>query len=115
MSFPNNQSNPAGAIPVWIAPAPAAAGILVKNIATSTNTQVKTGAGTFLGLTINTGQAGATATVYDGTSSAGTKLGTYSLAAQGVLSFPGGGIPFATGLFVVTAGGTPADITVTYL
>lgn len=115
MSYPNSNSNPAKAMPVWIAPPPETAGISTTNISASTNTQVKTGAGSLIGLTINTGEAGAQAVAYDGTSAAGRKLGTYSLSAQGVLEFPGGGIPFTTGLFVVTSGATPADITVTWL
>lgn len=110
------QNNPANAIPVYIASAPSGSGIGTKtlNITTATNTQVKTGAGTFLGLSVNTPEAGATATIYNGTSSAGTLLGVFSLAAQTSLTMPGGGYPFTVGLFVVTAGGTPANITVAY-
>jgi hypothetical protein len=114
-TYPSSNANPSKAMPVWIAPAPAGAGISTENIAVAGNTQVKTGSGTFIGLTINTGEAGAQLVAYDGTDASGKKLGTYSLAAQGSLSFPGGGIPFATGLFLVTSGGTPADITVSYL
>jgi hypothetical protein len=84
------------------------------NITTSTSTLVKTGAGVFLGLSVNTGQAGDTVTVYDGLTAGGTKIGTYSSAAVGGPTLPSGGIAFSTGLFVVTTGGTPADITVSY-
>lgn len=115
MAYSSNNENPAKAIPVWIAPAPVGAAIFTLNIATSGNTQAKTGAGTFIGLTINTGESGAQLVAYDGTSSSGTKLGTYSLTSQGVLNFPGGGISFSTGLFLVTSGATPADITATIL
>jgi len=88
-------------------------GALAKNITTSTNTQVKTGAGIFFGLSVNTGQSGDTVTVYDGTDNTGTKIGTYSSAAVGSVQYPIG-IQFVVGLFVVTAGGTPADVTVVY-
>lgn len=111
--YPNDQGNPAGAIPVYIAAA-SGAGAKSTNITTATSTQVKTGAGTFYGVTVNIGGAGSTATVYDGTSTAGAKLGTFSTAAQGSVTAPGPGLAFAAGLFVVTAGGTPADITVAY-
>lgn len=89
-------------------------GATPRNITTSTTTQVKTGAGILFGLSINTGQAGASVTLLDGTGGAGTKIGTFSAAAQGGPTFPQAGIAFATGLSVVTAGATPADVTVTY-
>lgn len=89
-------------------------GASFNNITTSTSTTVKSGAGVFLGLSVNTGQAGDTATVYDGLSAGGTKIGTYSSAAVGGPALPGGGIAFSAGLFVVTSGVTPADITVSY-
>jgi hypothetical protein len=82
-----------------------------QNITTNATTTVKTGAGTFAGLSINTAGATSTATVYDNTAGSGTKLGTFSTTAQGYIPV---NIPFATGLTVVTAGGTPADITVVY-
>lgn len=88
-------------------------GALPKNIVTSTNTLVKTGGGLFFGLSVNTGQAGDTVTVYDGTDNTGTKIGTYSSAAVGSVLYPVG-VQFLVGLFVVTAGGTPADVTVVY-
>lgn len=107
--FPNSQSNPAAAIPVWLAPAP---GALQKNITTSTGTLIKTGPGVLLGLSINTGQSGATVKLYDGIDNSGTLLGTWSAAAQNSVAL---GWSFVTGLYAVTAGGSPADITVSYL
>ncbi len=92
----------------------ATGGASVSNITTSTSTTVKSGAGVFLGLSVNTGQSGDTVTVYDGLSAGGTKIGTYSSAAVGGPVLPPGGIAFSTGLFVVTVGGTPADITVSF-
>jgi hypothetical protein len=105
-AFPNAQNLRAGAIPVY------AAGALAKNITTSVGTLVKTGAGTFEGVTVNTAQAGASVTVYDGIDNTGTKLATISAAAQTSLAF---NIALATGLYVVTAGATPADVTIQYV
>ena len=112
--YPNSQGNVAGAIPVYTI-ANASSGASSKNIAAAGNTQVKTGAGTFLGLSVNTGQSGATVTVYDGTSAAGIKLGTFSAAAQGGPAIPGSGLAFTTGLFVVVAGSPAPDVTVVYM
>jgi hypothetical protein len=67
-----------------------------------------------IGITVNTPQTGATATIYDGTDNTGANLGVVSLAAQNVVNLPGGWA-FAVGLYVVTAGGTPANITLSYI
>ncbi|MEJ0017533.1 MAG: hypothetical protein WDN25_13400 [Acetobacteraceae bacterium] len=84
-----------------------------KNYAANTaGDAAKTGAGVLAGLTINTAGATSTATLYDGTSTAGTKLATINTTAVGSINF--NNIAFATGLFVVLAGGTPADVTVVY-
>lgn len=99
------------ATPVVIYPTP---GVATKNITTATTTLVKTGAGTFLGLNVNTAGAGSDAKVYDGLDAGGTLLGKFSTAAQGA-NAPPGGWPFAVGLTVVTENGTPADVTVSYL
>lgn len=85
-----------------------------KNITTSTNTLVKTGGGLLFGATINTPQAGASLKLYDGLDNTGTLLGTFSAAAAASFLMTLVGVSFATGLFAVTAGGTPADITVYY-
>jgi hypothetical protein len=109
--------DPANPLDCW---APTASGDTVlqpgtpDNITISTSTLVKTGAGTFLGLSVNTIGTTSTATVYDGTSAGGTKIGTYSTVLQGGPNIPAGGIAFSTGLFVVTAGAAAADITVVY-
>lgn len=89
-------------------------GVLFANIATSTSTQVSANAGTFFGLAVNTGQAGASVTVYDGTSTAGTLIGIYTATAQGAIAVPGNGCVVRVGLFVVTAGATPANVTIFY-
>jgi len=109
----SNPGQAANAIPVWIAPAPAGAAPSVRNITTDATTLVKTGAGTFNGLSINTVGDASTVKVYDGLTAAGTLLGTFSSAAIG--NFQNLGWPFAVGLCIVTASSDPAaDITVTY-
>lgn len=80
------------------------------NVAAAGNTQVKTGAGTFNGLTINTGVASTSITLYDGTSAAGKKLGTWATTAQGQVT-PPAPASFTVGLFAVVAGGSP-DVTI---
>lgn len=72
---------------------------------------IKTGAGVVRSLIVNTGGTTSTAVLYDGLTSAGTKLGTFSTLAAGALPL---NIAFTTGLFVVLAGGAAADVTVTY-
>jgi hypothetical protein len=88
-------------------------GALPANITTSTSTQIKTGQGILFGLSVNTGASGAAIALYDGTSTAGTKLGAFSAAAQGYVIYPVG-IQFLVGLFAVTTGSPAADVTVTY-
>jgi len=73
--------------------------------------QIKTGAGVFTGLTINTAGTGSSVTLYDGISVAGTKLGTFTTTAQGSIS---ANIAFTTGLFAVLAGAGAADVTIQY-
>lgn len=110
----NDQSNPASATPVWIAPAPAAAGQRVRNITADVGTKLATGSGTFMGLSVNTGGNASTAKVYDGINAGGLLLGTFSTAAIGS-NFPAGGWPFTAGLFIVTASSNPAaDVTASY-
>ena len=105
-AYPNNQSNPAAATPVWIA------GDLSHNTAANTaGYQVKTGAGVLKGLSVNTVGVTSSATFYDGTSTSGAKLGTFSTLAQNSLPL---NLAFTDGLFVVLAGGTPADVTIAY-
>lgn len=86
-------------------------GYSATNITTATTTTVKSGAGIFRGLIVNTGGASSTAAVYDSLTGSGTLLGTFSTATQVSLTPD---IAFTTGLTVVTANGTPANITVTY-
>lgn len=87
---------------------------LANNITTSTTTTVKTGAGFLHAISINTkGATAATATVYDNTAGSGTKLATIDVTANvGTLILD---VKFATGLTIVTATGTPGDLTVSYI
>lgn len=106
VAYTRNNNNPANAMPVWDV------GNSIFNTAADTaGTQIATGSGTFNGLTVNTAGAGSTATFYDGTSTAGPKLGTFNTTVQSSLQF---NWAFAVGLFVVLTGGTPADVTVAY-
>ena len=77
--------------------------------------QVKNASGVLYGLSVNTAGLVSSVTLYDGTSTSGAKLGTFSTLSQGGPVFPSCGIAFATGLYLVAAGATPADITVLYL
>lgn len=84
--------------------------------ATTAGTQIKTGAGYFLGWTINTaGTGGANLfTLYDGTSTSGTVIGIFSTAATTTQPRPNA-IAFSTGLFVVLTGtSTSGNITIFY-
>ena len=78
-------------------------------VANTVGTAVKASAGVLGGISINTAGVTSTATLYEGTSTGGTKLATISTTAQGSLSY---GIAFSTGLFMVLTGAAPADITV---
>jgi hypothetical protein len=82
------------------------------HITTATTTVVKTGPGVLHAFTVGTGGASSTATVYDNTAASGTVLAVISTAAQANLVLD---IGFSIGLTVVTATGTPADITVSYV
>lgn len=73
-------------------------------ITTNTGTQIKTGPGVLTGLSVNTAGSAWTATIYDGTSTSGTKLYTIDLNAVGPIAIPP--TRFVTGLFVQTAGTT---------
>jgi hypothetical protein len=80
--------------------------------ANSAGDQIKTGPGVLVGLTINTVGVTSSITLYDGTDNTGKKLGSYSTLALADRDCQQRA--FTTGLFAVLAGGTPADVTVTY-
>ncbi|SRR6266576_3380099 len=85
--------------------------------ATTAGSQIKTGAGLFLGWNINiAGTGGANIfTLYDGTSTGGAVLGIFSTAATTAPLRPSP-ITFKTGLFIVLTGTTTSgNITVVYV
>jgi hypothetical protein len=79
--------------------------------ANNTGVAVKGTAGVLRGLSVNTAGVTSTVTLYDGASTGGTKLGTWASTTAGSWQF---NITFSTGLFAVLAGGTAADVTITY-
>lgn len=84
------------------------------NVAAGTvTTPIKSGAGTFASVTINTkGAASNTLTFYDNTAGSGTKIATIdTTSAQVTLNF---NVAFAIGLTAVSATGTGADYTVSF-
>lgn len=83
------------------------------NITSKTTTVLKRGGGRLLGISINTLGAGSnTCKVYDGTDATGILLGTIDTTAalNGTMV-----ADFVTGLTVVTATGTQADLTVMWM
>lgn len=80
-------------------------------ISTATTTTVKSGAGILHKILIGTGGAGSNAVIYDNTAGSGTILATIDTVARDNFVLD---LQFATGLTIVTAGGTPALITVVY-
>jgi hypothetical protein len=83
------------------------------NLATNATTTIKSGAGFLHSITINTPGATSTATVYDSTAGSGTKIATINSAPANAATLVFN-VLFSIGLTVVTAGGTPADLTVVY-
>lgn len=77
-------------------------------------TTIKTGAGTLVAVMINTkGASGNVLTMYDNTTNSGTKIATIDTTAS--LTFLPYNAGFSTGLTIVLATGTAADLTFTYL
>jgi len=84
------------------------------HITTNTTTTVKSGAGVLRRIVINTrGGITNTLTIYDNTSGSGTTIGIID-TGNGVSGNFEYGVSFSTGLTIVTANGTAADITVIY-
>lgn len=82
------------------------------NGASNTGFQAKASGGAVAGISVNTPETASTVTLYDGMSTSGRKIGTFVTTAAGYLPLPG--INFATGLYAVTTGGTPPDVTVLF-
>ena len=84
------------------------------HITTNTTTAVKSSAGVLRRIVINTkGSSSNTLTIYDNTSGSGTTIGIID-TANGVSGHFEYGVNFSTGLTIVTANGTAADVTVIY-
>ena len=83
------------------------------NINTNTTTTVKSGAGVLKRIVVNKiGTSSNTCTIYDNTTATGTIIGTIDpVHTQMVFEYD---LVFSTGLTIVTANGTAADITVIY-
>ena len=82
------------------------------NINTNTTTTVKSGAGVLKRIVVN--QVGAlsnTCTIYDNTTATGTIIGTIEPHVHMVFEYA---VVFNTGLTIVTATGTAADLTIVY-
>lgn len=96
----NTKSNPAGAIPVWLA------GFNFLNAAVNGRTQVKTGAGTFGGLSVNTAGLTSAALLYDGLSA----IITATIATPGVISWTAHGLVAGAAVQFTTTGALPTGI-----
>ena len=83
------------------------------NINTNTTSTVKSGAGVLKRIVVNkVGALSNTCTIYDNTTATGTIIGTIDpVHTQMVFEYV---LVFSTGLTIVTANGTAADITVIY-
>ena len=85
------------------------------NLAANATTTVKTGGGLLHSITLNNaGAGGNTCAVYDNTAGSGTLIATIDTVELNgrTLLYD---VHFVTGLTIVIATGTAADITVTYL
>ena len=83
------------------------------NINTNTTSTVKSGAGVLKRIVVNKiGSSSNTCTIYDNTTAAGTIIGTIDpVHTQMVFEYD---VVFNTGLTIVTATGTAADLTIVY-
>jgi len=84
-----------------------------ENINTNTTTTVKSGSGVLKRIVVNmAGASSNTCTIYDNTSGTGTIIGTIDpVHTQIVFEYD---VVFNTGLTIVTATGTAADLTIVY-
>lgn len=83
------------------------------NINTNTTSTVKSGAGVLKRIVVNkVGASSNTCTIYDNTTATGTIIGTIDpVHTQMVFEYD---LVFSTGLTIVTANGTAADLTIVY-
>lgn len=104
--YPNDQGNPAAAIPVYVV-----SGTSSSHLDGNAGTLIKAGPGLLGSVAINTAGTATTLTLRDGTDNTGSIIAVIDTGAQGSLQY---GIPFTIGLYAVTAGSSPADITIGY-
>ncbi len=88
-------------------------GIYENITATTTGTTVKNGGGYLYSITFNKPVATSVITLYDGTSTSGTVIGTITVPSSPQPSTLSYNIAFNTGLFVVVATAA-SDITISY-
>ena len=81
--------------------------------ASNATTTIKSGAGVLKRVTVNTvGSASNTCTIYDNTAGSGTVIAVIDpTSAQGSIEYD---LVFSTGLTIVTATGSAADLTLVY-
>lgn len=106
--------NPATGLPLSVTdPSQVYSSNSYARITTNTTTTVKSGAGTLASITIGTSGASAnTITIYDSLAGSGTVISLVNgTMSPGTLAY---NVAFGTGLTIVTATGTCADITVGY-
>jgi len=101
MGYPNAQSNPAAAIPVWIA------GSTPLNMAVNGYFQAKNASGVFSGLTVNTGGTTSSAAVWDAKSA----TVTMTIATPGVISWADHGFSAGQRIKFQTTGALPTGLT----
>lgn len=85
---------------------------LYTRISNNTTTTLKTQAGNLHRITINDNGTGSTATIYDSATASGTIIAIVDTSATGSnIEYD---VDFNNGLTIVTAGGTPGDLTVVF-
>ena len=87
------------------------AGNSYTHITTATTTVIKAAPGVLERIVVNTVGAGSAATIYDNATGTTTVIGVATTAIQTSLTY---NINCSAGITIVTAGGTPADITVVW-
>lgn len=111
---PNNLGTDAYAMAVMLVDAsgnPVTGGYDAEAIDANATTPIFAGPGIFHGITVGTPGVTSSAVIYDSTTGSGTVIATVDTTSAVSLVFDA---HLETGLTVVTAGGTPADITITY-
>ena len=90
----------------------ALAAFLFANITSNATTVIKDSAGMLYGITINKAGTSSTATVFDGTTGSGVKLGVLDTTVVGTVGYS---TWMRTSITTVTSGSSAADITVIYV